>query len=86
MLLEELHWEGPQTIEDLNTWGIDPILDQLERFDEYCQPTSWGQISGEEDPVLVYFYYELRHKVERLQRAIYRLFGEAVGEKDSPAE
>ncbi len=83
MLLEELHWEGPGTVDELDVWGISPILDQLERFDEYIQPCC---VESKEDEGLVFFYYDLKHKVERLQKTIYRLFDEMDGSGNSPAD
>ena len=77
MLLEELKYEGPGRWEDLNTWGIDPILTELELFDSYIE--EWN------DRTLDFFYYDLRHKVERLRNAFYRLAQEMESTLRKPA-
>jgi len=41
-------------------------------------------VTGAEDFQLVYFYYELRHKVERLRKTVHRLFDEMEGKQKKP--
>lgn len=65
-MLEDLKYETAGSWEELIIWGVDPVLTLLELFDNY--------IEGEdEDPKLTFFYYEFRHKIERLRNAIYRI-------------
>ena len=74
MLLEELKWEGPQTMEEVVTWGILPMQGLLERLDEYCQPSVLS--NHPEDPAMVFFYYDFKVKIKRLEKTLYRLMDE----------
>lgn len=77
MLLEELQWEGPETVEEIKAWGIEPLLTELELFDHYCTPDT-----GEaEDPLLSYFYYSMRSRVQRLQKVLYRMADQMDGKQ-----
>lgn len=73
MLLEDIKWEGPSTVEEIHAWGIEPLLDQLEVFDYYCERHF-------ESSALGFFYYDFRDRVERLNRALYRFADEMEAE------
>jgi hypothetical protein len=77
MLLSELHWEGPQSLEELNTWGLDPLKEFIEIFDE-----TYGQnIYGPEDGRAVFLYYQMRGLVEGIEKTLYRFMTEMDGDK-----
>ena len=79
MLLSELHWGGPQSLEELDTWGLDPLKEFIEIFDE-----TYGQrqnISEPEDGRAVFLYYQMRGLVEGIEQTLYRFMTEMDGDK-----
>lgn len=75
IILEDLKWEGFQTFDEIITWGLDPIRHTLEIFDQNCVQS---HIHGD-DPELAGFYYDIRTKVERLDRVLQRMGNDVRG-------
>lgn len=78
-ILEDVQWEGGITFEELKTWGLDPIRDTLERLD---------QDYGKRDSIRnewEFYYYDLRTKIERLNRTLQRLMREVPNLKKQEA-
>ena len=73
--MEKIRWEGPGTIESVVIEGIGPIKGLLCLFDDYCE--------GEEDPRLHFFYTDLKDKIGRLERTLFRLADEMANHIES---
>ena len=64
MLLSDLHWEGPNSLEEICIWGIGPMKMLNEIFSEH--------VEEDEDERLTYLYYEMRNKIEGMEKTLNR--------------
>ena len=70
--ISEIEWNGAATFEEIDVWFCLPMLEFLKMFDE-----EYGMNQhGPEDPRAVFYYYEMRNKVEDLQKLLIRLHDE----------
>jgi len=82
MRLQEIEWDNGKGAEDLVIWGIKPIQWLLELFDEtYIQ----RDFPEPEDESACWFYYEIKGKLEELERYLMEINDVACGriKKDS---
>jgi hypothetical protein len=56
-------WPGKMTMEDVTTWGIDPLIMLNNIFDEYI---------FNEDDELVFLHYEQKSKLQNLSEVLHR--------------
>lgn len=66
MLLEEMKWEGPETLDLLVVWGLEPLKFLLDQFCEYC-------VSLDDDSGYLGYHDVFVEKVLRLENTLYRL-------------
>ena len=68
-------WENGMGLEDLKTWGTDPLYRFLEMFDEYFVQ---GQGPKEGDhPYGVFIYYQMKNILMDMDTMIYRFLDDA---------
>jgi len=67
--ISEIEWQGATTFEEIDVWFCLPMLEFLKMFDEEFGMNQHGP----EDPRAVFYYYEMRNKVEDLQKLFIRL-------------
>lgn len=77
MTLNDIKWEGPGSLEDLCTWGIQPAMGMLELLDEKSDFDS--------DEHTRMLYMEIKSKLESIEEAAYHLMKEAMAAKPRPA-
>ena len=67
--ITDIKWEGGGTFEEIDIWFCDPMRTFLEMFDE-----DFGQNQfGPEDARAVFFYYEMKNKINDLTKLLFRL-------------
>ncbi len=67
--ITDIEWEGKQTFDTIDVWFCLPMKEFLEMFDEQFGQNQFGP----EDKRAVFFYYEMRNKVDDLSKLLYRL-------------
>lgn len=70
--ISEIDWDGAITFEEMEVWFCLPMLEFLKMFDEEFVMNQHGP----EDERAAFFYYEMRNKVEDLQKLFYKLHDE----------
>ncbi|MBN2178223.1 MAG: hypothetical protein JW743_02185 [Deltaproteobacteria bacterium] len=79
MRLKDIDWNGGKGAEEVVIWGIKPIQWLLELFDE----TFIQEDLEPEDERATWFYYELRDKVDELERYLMKIDDAAHDRKRS---
>ena len=67
--ITDIEWEGKQTFDAIDVWFCLPMQEFLKMFDEQFGQNQFGP----EDPRAVFFYYEMRSKVDDLTKLLCRL-------------
>ena len=70
--ISEIEWKGATTFEEIDVWFCLSMLEFLKMFDEEFGMNQYGP----EDTRAVFYYYEMRNKVEDLQKLLIRLYDE----------
>ena len=75
MLLSKISYTelGPQAIEELATWGIQPLQGMLDMFNEFDQDSS-SRHAG-------WLFYEIRDRLDLIEKTLYRLANEMDGKR-----
>ena len=69
MRLSEIKWEGPETLDEVIIWGVEPLKELDRILDERIEDL-------EDDKRLLYVHYMIRNGLEELEDALNRLAGE----------
>jgi len=70
--ISEIEWKGKDTFNEMEVWFCSPVLEFLEMFDEEFVMNDYGP----EDKRAAFYYYEMRNKVQDLQKLFFRLHDE----------
>ncbi len=62
--ITDIEWEGTSTFEEVDIWFCGPMKEFLEMFDEQFGQNQFGP----EDPRAVFFYYEMKNKLNDLSK------------------
>ncbi len=63
-MLHQIKWDDGLGLEEIVTWGLNPIKELLEILDEHNE---------DEDSRLTFFYYEIRNKLQEIEATLYRM-------------
>ena len=70
--ISDIEWQGATTFEEMDVWFCLPMLEFLKMFDEEFVMNQHGP----EDERAAFYYYEMRNKVEDLQKLFLKLYDE----------
>ena len=72
-------WRNGMGMEDLSTWGTDPLYQFLEMFDEYfVQGAGPNEM---DEPFGVFIYFQMKNILLDMDKVIYRFLDDATGRK-----
>ena len=68
-------WNNGIGIEELKTWGIDPLQEFLSMFDEYFVQGAGPK--GGDEPFGNFLYYQMKNILLDMESTVYRFMDEA---------
>ena len=68
----DIKWQGAETFWEIEVWFCLPMLEFLKMFDEEFVMNQFGP----EDSRAAFYYYEMRNKIEDLQKLFSKLYDE----------
>jgi len=78
--LQKSQFDHPVDLEEIVTWGINPMKRLLELMDAYIEDS----LDEDDEDVMIFFRYEFEDKINGIEEAIYRAIKELKKKQAKP--